>query len=180
MPPIAMRKWFAIIALCLFCVPFAVRAASAEAFFDSTLGDFSAELKTARQQGKQGVLLMFETEACPFCRRMREQVLSREEVQRYFRRHFNIFAVDLIGSVEVADFTGREMTEKAFGRSLRVRGTPTFLFVSPEGKELARYTGATRDVAEFMALGRYVAEGHYAKMPFEQYHAEGRPERKSQ
>lgn len=180
MLPVPMRKLFVTALLCLACLPFMAKAGTAEAFFDTSLGDFAAELKTARQQGKLGVLLMFETEACPFCRRMREQVLNQENVQQLFRKHFNIFAVDLIGSVEVTDFAGHEQTEKAFGRSLRVRGTPTFLFVAPDGKEMARYTGATRDVAEFVALGRYVTEGHYLKMPFEQYYPEGRPARKAQ
>lgn len=180
MPAIALRQLLASVVFCLLCMPWLAGAATAEAFFDTSLGDFAVELKTAQQQGKLGVLVMFETEACPFCRRMREQVLNQAEVQGYYRKHFNIFAVDLNGSIEVTDFTGKEMTEKAFGRSWRVRGTPTFLFVSPEGKELARYTGATRDIAEFMALGRYVAEGHYLKLPFEQYYPDGRPARKLQ
>jgi thioredoxin-related protein len=154
------------------------RAAPADAFFDASLGDFAAELKTARQQGKAGVLLVFEAESCPFCHRMREQVLSQPAVQQFYRRHFNIFPVDFLGSVAITDFAGKEHTEKEFARNLRVRGTPTFLFVSLDGKELARFSGVTRDVDEFMALGRYVAEGHHAHMSFEQFKSDGRVPRK--
>lgn len=174
-----IRKIFLLALLCLVCIPPMARAAGAEAFFDITLGDFSAELKTAQQQGKSGVLLVFEAEACPYCRRMRELVLSQAPVQQFFRSHFNIFAVDFLGSVTVTDFTGKEVAEKVFARAQRVRGTPTFLFVAVDGREMARYTGATRDSAEFMALGRYVAEGHYAKMNFEQYYPGNRPTRRA-
>jgi thioredoxin-related protein len=32
------------------------------------MGDFKDELDTARAEGKQGVLIMFEMDDCPFCR----------------------------------------------------------------------------------------------------------------
>lgn len=171
------RSIYLTLLLCLACFPHVAGANNADAFFDSSLGDYAAELKVAQQQGKRGVLLVFEAEGCPYCRRMREQVLSQLSAQQYFRAHFNIFAVDFLGSVTVTDFAGKDVTEKAFARALRIRGTPTFLFISVDGKEAARYTGATRDAAEFMALGRYVVEGHHEKMTFEQYYPTGQSPR---
>ncbi|MDP1651433.1 MAG: thioredoxin family protein [Rhodocyclaceae bacterium] len=144
-------------------------ATAADAFFDTSLGDYAAELKTAQQQGKLGVLLVFEAEGCPFCKRMREQVLSQPTVQQYFHRHFNIFSVDINGSVTVTGIDGKDQTEKIFARTLKVRGTPSFFFFSPDGREMARYSGATRDAETFLDLGRFVAEGHWQKMTFEQY-----------
>jgi thioredoxin-related protein len=146
-------------------------AASADAFFDQSLGDFPAELKIAEKAGKQGVLLMFETEECPYCRKMRQQVLSREDVQSYFHRHFGIFSVDVVGSVQITDFSGHETTEKAYARTLKIRGTPTFVIVGVDGRELARLSGATKDAEEFLRFGRYVAEGHYKTESIEQYYA---------
>ncbi|MCX8086684.1 MAG: thioredoxin family protein [Rhodocyclaceae bacterium] len=137
--------------------------AAGEAFFDQTFGDFAAELKAARKEGKLGVLLVFEAEGCPFCRRMREEVLSQPEVQRYFRRHFAIFAVDINGSVMVTDFSGKEVTEKALALAYKVRGTPTFVFVGGEGQTLARHVGATRNAEEFLALGRSVVEAQRSR-----------------
>jgi thioredoxin-related protein len=175
----ALRKFLFWIWIGLACVPLAARAAGADAFFDTSLGDFAAELQTARQQGKLGVLLVFEAEGCPYCRRMHEQVLNQAPVQEFYRRHFNIFAVDFLGSVGITDFAGKELSEKAFARAQRVRGTPTFLFVAPDGREMARYTGATRDAEEFMALGRFVAEGHHARTTFDQYYPASRPARRT-
>ena len=160
-----------LLALAAWLVVAGAFAADAEKFFDQSLGDFPAELKAAQKAGKQGVLLMFEAEGCPYCRKMRLQVLGREDVQTYFHRHFGIFSVDVVGDVPITDFAGRETTEKAYARASKIRGTPTFMIVGADGRELARLTGATKDAEEFMRFGRYVAEGHYKTQSLEQYFA---------
>ena len=45
----------------------------------------------------------------------------------------------------------------------------TFSFYGLDGKGMARFTGVTRSVGEFMLLGRYVVRGAYKKEPFEIY-----------
>jgi thioredoxin-related protein len=158
----------AITVFCLLC--FSVSwAVGADGFFDQTLGDFQGELDAAKKAGKDGVLLMVEAEGCPYCRRMRTTILNREDVQQYYRQHFLIFSVDILGAVPVTDFSGKETTEKRFAQSLRVVATPTFLFIAPDGSELARYTGATRDVEEFMHIGRFVADGHFKHQTIDAY-----------
>lgn len=163
-----MHTWFRLVVLWFAALTLA-HATPGDAFFDSTLGDYAAELKTAQQQGKQGILLVLEAEGCPFCKRMREQVLSRPEVQQYFHHHFAIFTIDINGSVPVTGLDGQEQTEKAFARTLKFKGTPSFHFIASDGKEMARHTGATRDAESFMALGRYVAEGHWRTTSFEKF-----------
>lgn len=163
-----MRILFRLLAVWLATLGLA-HAAPGDAFFDTSLGDYAAELKTAQQQGKQGILLVLEAEGCPFCKRMREQIMSRPEVQQYFHRHFNVFTVDINGSILVTGLDGKEQTEKNFVRGLKFKGTPSFHFFSTDGREMARYTGAARDTETFLALGRYVVEGHWQKMTFDQF-----------
>lgn len=146
-------------------------AADADKFFDPNLGDFPDELRAVRQSGKKGVLVMFEMEGCPYCRRMREQVLSREEVQAYFHRNFATFSVDTLGNQPVTDFWGGKTTESGFARALQVRGTPTFVIFGPDGQEVVRLAGATKDAGEFMQFGRYVAEGFYKTQTPQQFYA---------
>jgi len=146
-------------------------------FFDQTFGDFFEELSNAREQGKKGILIMFEMEECPFCHRMRTQVLNRKDVQEYFRRHFLIFSVDIEGDIEITDFRGRPTTMKEFAfRRFRVRATPVFQFIDLEGRPIrrGRYTGATRDAEEFMLLGRYIVEEAWRKKSFSRYKREMR------
>lgn len=138
-------------------------------FFDQMLGDFKSELVTAKKEGKQGVLLMFELDDCPFCHRMKATILNQSEVQDYYRKHFLIFSVDTKGDNPMVDFKGKETTEKQFSVENRIRATPVFAFFDLEGKQMTRFTGAAKDSHEFMQFGRYVAEGHYKSMPFAKY-----------
>ena len=139
-------------------------------FFDQTLGDFGEELQRARDEGKQGVLLFFEMDECPFCARMKRDVLNRPRVQDYYREHFRIIPVDIEGDVEIVDFQGQSMAEKNFAFQVnRVRATPVFLFYTLDGEQVARYTGATSGIDEFLWLGEYVVQGVYRDMPFTRY-----------
>lgn len=135
-------------------------------FFDTTFGDFREELATAKEQGKRGILIMFEMEGCPFCQRMRNSVLNRPEVAAYYRKHFLIFPVDIEGALEVVDFSGTHLTQKSFAREVqRVRVTPTFAFFDLDGQLLASHSGATSDAAEFLLIGRSVVEGRDEDRP---------------
>ncbi|MCU0840694.1 MAG: thioredoxin family protein [Thiobacillaceae bacterium] len=138
-------------------------------FFQPKLGDFQGDLTIAKDEGRTGVLLMYEMDECPFCHRMKTSVLNRPEVQDYYRAHFLIYAVDVKGDVPVTDFQGQQTTEKAFALRQRARATPVFVFYDLQGREMTRFTGATQTAEEFLLLGRYVVEGAYKTMPFNVY-----------
>lgn len=139
-------------------------------FFDDTFGDFTEELQRAQAEGKRGVLIFFEMDECPFCHRMKETVLNQPRVQDFFKERFLIFAVDIEGDLEITDFQGQVMRQKDFAfQQNRVRATPVFLFYDLQGEAVARYTGATSGVEEFLWLGEYVAEGVYEQMPFTRF-----------
>jgi len=138
-------------------------------FFQSKFGDLRADLQEAKKQGKQGIFLFFEMEDCPFCERMKTTVLNQADVQDAFRAKFLLYSIDVNGDTEMTDFQGKDTSEKAFAFAHRVRATPTLLFFDLDGKLVARHTGPTKDKAEFLLLGRYVAEGAYATQPFTKY-----------
>ncbi len=172
-------RWF-ILTLSLVCalpsLPALAEARDPHShFFMSRMGDFKDELATARKEGKDGVLIMFEMEECPFCARMKGTVLNQSEVQDWYRKHFLIYTVDVKGGTEMTDFQGNPTTEKAFALANRARATPTFLFFDLEGLPIARFTGATQTPEEFMLLGRYVVEGAYKTQPFNVYKKAAKP-----
>lgn len=138
-------------------------------FFDQKLGDFKADLVTAKQEGKKGILVMYEQEDCPWCARMKSTILNQSEVQDYFKKHFFIFPVDIKGDVTLTDFQGRETTEKKFSELNRVRATPVFAFFDLDGKMIFRFTGVAKDVNEFQLIGRYIVEGAYKTQTFPAY-----------
>lgn len=169
----------------MFALALILTATSAQAevrnpqnyFFMSKLGDFKDELATAKQEGKRGVLIMFEMEDCPFCARMKANVLNQSQVQDYFRQHFLIYDMDVKGDTPMVDFKGKSTTEKAFALEQRARATPVFIFFDLEGNPVTRFTGATQTLDEFMLLGRYVVDGVYKdNVPFNVYKKQGKPQ----
>ena len=149
-----------------------VKIRDVSAFFDETLNDMQEESDTAKSEKKKGILIMFEMDECPFCKRMKKTVLNRIEVQDYFKENFRILSVDIEGDLELTDFKGKETTQKEFAlKEFRVRATPVFQFLDVDGKPLknGRLTGATKDLKEFMTLGKYIVEGENTKMPFSRY-----------
>lgn len=138
-------------------------------FFNPKLGDFRAELATARKDGKTGVMLFFEMDDCPFCARMKATILNQPDVQDYYRKHFLIFPLDTKGDSPMTDFKGRETREKDFAFENRVRATPVIAFFDLDGKLIVRHTGPTKNKDEFLLLGRYVVDGFYRQMPFVKY-----------
>jgi len=138
-------------------------------FFDPKLGDFQAELATAKHEGKAAIMLFFEMDDCPFCARMKATVLNQADVQDYYRKHFLLFPVDTKGDAPMTDFKGKETKEKDFAFEHRVRATPVIAFFDLDGNLIVRYTGPTKDKDDFLLLGRYVVDGAYKQMPFIKY-----------
>jgi thioredoxin-related protein len=96
-------------------------------------------------------------------------VLSRAEVQEYYRTHFVSLTVDIYGSVPLKDTTGRDTTEKGYAQAAKVRLTPTFVFYDLTGREIVRFAGPLETAEEFILLGQFVASGAYRKSTFAQY-----------
>ncbi|MEA1888258.1 MAG: thioredoxin family protein [Pseudomonadota bacterium] len=137
-----------------------------EGFFQQSFGDLSDELVTAKEEGKKGVFIMFDDKDCPWCAKMKATVLNQAKVQDYFRKYFRILHIDVNGDAIITDFSGNELTEKDFAEKTRVRATPVMVFYDLSGKPMHRYTGASRNIQEFMWLGEFVVEDHYKTQRF--------------
>ena len=55
-----------------------------------------------------------------------------------------------------------------------VRATPVMAFYDLDGRQVVRYTGATKDKEEFLLLTDYAAKGLYKEMRFTRYKREQR------
>jgi thioredoxin-related protein len=138
-------------------------------FFDLNTGDLRTEAQDAKKAGKKALLVMFEQEGCPGCLYMKQQVLSRQDVQKFFRQRFVNLSVDIFGAVPMRDFAGRERVEKSYAQSLGISATPTFAFFDFDGAEIVRIVGPVKDAEEFMLLGEFVSSGAYRSTKFADY-----------
>lgn len=141
-----------------------------EYFFQDTFGDLQEEIQLVAEEGKQGLLVFFEMDECPFCDRMKRNVLNRPKVQDFFREHFRIITIDIEGDIEMVDFQGQETTQKQLAfEQFKVRATPVFTVFDLQGKEIARHTGPTSNAEEFMWFGEYIVDGVYQQQNFIRY-----------
>ncbi|MXZ80944.1 MAG: thioredoxin fold domain-containing protein [Gammaproteobacteria bacterium] len=144
-----------------------------EDFFDPSFGDLQEELEIIRDEEKAALLVMFETKDCPWCERMKKQVLNRASVQAFYEDNFRVIALDAEGDLMVVDFDGNEVEESQFAlKAMRVRATPVFAFFSPDGELITRYTGALKNADDFILLGEYVIQEKYRDMKFSKYRRE--------
>lgn len=138
--------------------------------FDETFGDMTDELATVTDEHKKALLIMFETDDCPWCMRMKQTVLNRKRVQDYFKEHFRIISVNAEGGAPIVDFDGVDTSETKFAlKLLRVRATPVFAFFNADGKLLTKYTGTTKNADDFLLLGEFVVNDHYKQSKFSKF-----------
>ena len=91
-----------------------------------------AQDATAREAGRQGMLLFFEADSCPYCRQMRRNVFANPDVQEWFGQRFVSIAVDIHGDVELTDFDGITLPSKVFADHRKV-------FLTPDPAHLHRF-----------------------------------------
>jgi thioredoxin-related protein len=141
-------------------------------FFTATFGDLPEEMESARAEGKLGMLLFFEADACPYCEHMRRKVLNQAHVQDWFRERFVNIAIDIHGDIEVDDFDGITLPMKVFAEHRRVYMTPVMSFIDHGGAEIYRHLGMVKTAEEFLLMGKYIEGRHYFDLEFKVFAAQ--------
>jgi thioredoxin-related protein len=141
-----------------------------EYFFHQSFNNLQEELENAVEEKKTGVFIMFSDKDCPWCLKMKTNIMNRVDVQTYYREHFRNMTIDIRGDTLMTDFDGNEVSEKDFAfKQHRVRATPVFMFFDTSGKVVMRLTGIVRDAKEFIWLGEFVVSGEYQNTNFTKY-----------
>ena len=135
-------------------------------FFTQTFGDLREEMHVARDEGKLGMLLFFESEHCSYCQHMIRKVFSEKSVQDWYSERFVSIAVDIHGDVELTDFDGIALPSKVFADHRKVFLTPVLAFIDLDGNEIYRHLGMIRTPGEFLLLGEYIEGKHHHLMEF--------------
>lgn len=96
--------------------------------------DWIPELEKGKAlSGQQNKILMIDTYAdwCVACKELDEQTFSDPEVGAVLKTYVLV----------KLDFTRQNEKSKALRKSLNIIGMPTIIFLSPDGKELKRFSG---------------------------------------
>lgn len=154
-----------------------------------TFKDLRDDLVEANAEDKR-LMLIVEQRGCIYCTRMHEQVFPRPEVAAYLRENFFVVQINLHGDIEVTDFDGEVLSEKAATRKWGLLFTPSILFLPeevPEDESAAQAAVALMpgafEAATTLDLLTWVDEKRYAldtDEDFQRYHARRIQERASE
>lgn len=144
-------------------------------WFLASFLNLAEDLQTAARQGKRGLILYFGQANCAYC----EQLLhinwtQRQDIVAYTQHYFAVVGLDIWGSLEVTDFSGQRLTERALADQLRIQFTPTLIFYDLQARELFRLAGYYPPY-QFRAALDYVVGQHYRQLRFQAYIEQAEP-----
>jgi thioredoxin-related protein len=120
---------------------------------------FDEALRRAAQSG-QRVFLYVGREGCPTCEQTNRESLSDPTLRTLLQREYLASYLDAEGAARLTLPTGERITESDVNALLGIVGTPTFLFLEPDGSTILKRPGF-QSVADFRLYDRFVREGHY-------------------
>lgn len=116
------------------------RAAEMPEWFAETLLDAREEAADAAKAGKH-LMLYFWLANCPYCERMTKETFRDPAVLERLKRGFAPVGVNVRGDRDIVWTDGASLSEKQLTATLKVRGTPTILFLDGKGEVALRLVG---------------------------------------
>lgn len=110
------------------------------AWFKASFLDIREDLAEAKDAGRR-LMLYFYQDGCPYCKILLQDNFARKDIAETTQKYFDTVAINMWGDREVIDFNGRDTTEKAFARDMKVMFTPTLLMLDEQGQVAARLNG---------------------------------------
>jgi thioredoxin-related protein len=120
---------------------------------------YDVGLNLARQQGKP-IFLYFGRYGCAWCDKTNKESFSKEDVRLAYTEHYVLVYVDSESGKRLKLPSGERITEMELGARFRIFATPVFIFLEPDGKEIAKIPGF-KTADDFRDYDRFVHEGHY-------------------
>jgi len=137
------------------------------AWFKESFLDISEDVSEAADEEKH-VILFMEMNGCPYCYKMIEENFKNAPYKAFIQEHFDVIALNTKGDREVALDEETSANEKEIAALLKVRYTPTVIFLNQDNKPVARINGY-RNVQEFKGILNYVKEKAYQEQKLPAY-----------
>lgn len=130
-------RWLAL-ACALLALP--ATAQDIPEWFTASFLDIREDVAEARREGKR-LMLYFHQDGCPYCKQLVTVNFRDPRIVDKTRRHFVAVDVNIFGDREVTWTDGARMSEKRLAALVKVRYTPTLLFLDEKGAVAARIDG---------------------------------------
>ncbi len=137
-------------------------------WFKQSFLDMNEDVTEAKENGKH-VILFMSLKFCPYCTKMlKENFENGAKLQPYIKDNFDVIAIDIKGSKEIAIDADTTMTEIEYAKHLKVQYTPTILFLDQDNNIVVRINGY-RSPENFKYILDYVKNKEYKNMTLTQY-----------
>lgn len=136
-------------------------------WFKESFLEIASDVEEAAAENKH-VMLFIHMNGCPYCYKMIEENIKDAPYTEFIKQNFDVIAINMRGDREVAMNDETSLIEKELAAKLKVRYTPTILFLDTQGKVVAR-TNGYRSVPEFKMVLNYVQQKAYEKTSLADY-----------
>ncbi len=161
---------YSLRALILLLGLLAASGAAAEPPKDYPFVSYNEGLKAQKANGRP-LMIYFGRPGCAYCERTNVEGFGHDDLRKDYSAHFVLVYVDTESGARVTLPDGERITEAELGNRYRVKMTPTFVYLDPTGKEVARLFGIQQK-KDLAALDHYVANSVYKTKSFRQFLAE--------
>jgi len=125
---------------------------------------------TEAKAQQRPILVDVYTDWCGWCKRMDRDTYAKAEVQKYLGETFISARLNAESSKKVT-YKGSEYSYRQLAGVFRVNGYPTTLFLAADGSHITTAPGYM-NATDFLAVLRYIGDGHYKQKEFQQFKAE--------
>lgn len=137
-------------------------------WFKLSFLDLREDLQQAKADGKQGIALYFGQQNCAYCKALMEINLTKPDIVKYVRDHYEIITMDIWGSRMVTLFDGSEISERDLAIRENTNFTPSIIFYDEVGDIAFRMRGYYPPY-RFRAMMTYIVEDFYKFESFRDY-----------
>jgi thioredoxin-related protein len=124
-------------------------------------------IELARETGKP-VFVYGGRIGCGFCERNNKETFSDPAIKKALEDRYVLVYLDTESSDRLTLDTGERISEMQFAQRANLIGTPFFVILSPDGRELTRLYGY-QPKSHIVAFNHYVDEERYKRESFYKY-----------
>ena len=128
---------------------------------------FEDAVEAGKKSGKM-VLVDVWSPRCGWCRKMQEEVYTREDLLSYVNEHFVTGRLNIDVRDDTLSYLGYELSSADLSVGFGARGTPTTVFLSPDGSYITRLPGF-HDYDSYFPVLRFIGTESFREMTFQEF-----------
>lgn len=128
---------------------------------------FDAGLRLAKEQNRP-IFLYFGRFGCGWCDKTNKEAFSDAALRKLYTKNYVLVYVDSESGKRLRLPSGERITEADLGVRYKAFATPLFLFMLPDGTEIARIPGV-KTTQDFLDYDRYMSGAYYKSQTLMQF-----------